>query len=385
MSMRKLEYEVRFLTPAFLGNAEQNGQWRTPPFKALLRQWWRVARVNELLRTGYDHATIHVRLREEEGRLFGNAWLKDSEGRPDYCRSRVTVRLEHWNPGQMNSQAWPGGPMDFVVTTADGKGSVRADVYLGFGPVLPQSKKENRPTITIRPAIGTDNKGILRLFTSEADKLRKTMQLIAWFGTIGSRSRNGWGSLSFEALNGSPRLATIPLTNDALIMAIGREWSECLDLDWPHALGTTRGRPLIWFSKPCENWRIAMGCLANVRVEIRRAAKSFVGPNQIGGIHLLGYPAGGKWELPEFKKGKPSKEDDEGRLATQLRFKVCAVPEGFLAMVFHVPHRFPDALRNRLRQEQQDWLVQNERKVWETVHKTLDGMSRVEHIGKQND
>ena len=36
-------YTLRFLTPAFLGNADQNGQWRTPPIKALLRQWWRVA------------------------------------------------------------------------------------------------------------------------------------------------------------------------------------------------------------------------------------------------------------------------------------------------------------------------------------------------------
>ncbi len=29
--MNKLEYTVRFVTPAFLGNAEQKGQWRTPP------------------------------------------------------------------------------------------------------------------------------------------------------------------------------------------------------------------------------------------------------------------------------------------------------------------------------------------------------------------
>ena len=43
--MQKLEYQVRFLIPAFLGNAEQSGQWRTPPFKALLRHWWRMFRV----------------------------------------------------------------------------------------------------------------------------------------------------------------------------------------------------------------------------------------------------------------------------------------------------------------------------------------------------
>jgi CRISPR-associated protein Cmr1 len=38
--MVKQTYTVRFVTPAFLGNVEQQGQWRTPPFKALLRQWW---------------------------------------------------------------------------------------------------------------------------------------------------------------------------------------------------------------------------------------------------------------------------------------------------------------------------------------------------------
>lgn len=42
MTMQELTYKVTFTTPAFLGNAEQSAQWRTPPFKALLRQWWRV-------------------------------------------------------------------------------------------------------------------------------------------------------------------------------------------------------------------------------------------------------------------------------------------------------------------------------------------------------
>lgn len=34
--MTTLQYEIRFVTPAFLGNAKQNGQWRTPPFNALI-------------------------------------------------------------------------------------------------------------------------------------------------------------------------------------------------------------------------------------------------------------------------------------------------------------------------------------------------------------
>lgn len=44
MEMINLTYRVSFNTPAFLGNAEQQAQWRTPPFKALLRQWWRVVK-----------------------------------------------------------------------------------------------------------------------------------------------------------------------------------------------------------------------------------------------------------------------------------------------------------------------------------------------------
>lgn len=34
--MKKLEYTIRFTTPAFLGNADRSGRWRTTPFKALL-------------------------------------------------------------------------------------------------------------------------------------------------------------------------------------------------------------------------------------------------------------------------------------------------------------------------------------------------------------
>ena len=41
--METRRYTLRFLTPAFLGGADQSGQWRTPPIKHLLRERWRVA------------------------------------------------------------------------------------------------------------------------------------------------------------------------------------------------------------------------------------------------------------------------------------------------------------------------------------------------------
>ncbi len=39
---------VKFETPAFLGNVDQQGQWRTPQFKALLREWWRISHRHSL-------------------------------------------------------------------------------------------------------------------------------------------------------------------------------------------------------------------------------------------------------------------------------------------------------------------------------------------------
>ena len=66
--MRTFEYVLRFTAPAFLGNAEQVGQWRTPPIKALLRQFWRMS-------YAADQAFVvdTARMRKSEGELFGTA------------------------------------------------------------------------------------------------------------------------------------------------------------------------------------------------------------------------------------------------------------------------------------------------------------------------
>ncbi|MCS7044407.1 MAG: hypothetical protein NZR01_16605, partial [Bryobacteraceae bacterium] len=98
------KYTVEFLTPAFLGGADQSGQWRTPPFKALLRQWWRVAYA---ARCKYQ---VDVqKMREAEGRLFGNAWLTQRvNGREETAASRsmVRLRLSSWAAG--GRKTWQG-------------------------------------------------------------------------------------------------------------------------------------------------------------------------------------------------------------------------------------------------------------------------------------
>src|SRR5699024_7802539 len=104
-AMNKIECTVRFLTPAFLGDANQSGTWRTPPFKAELRQWWRVVMASR----GLDYQA----LRKTEAQLFGHAWLDKPA-----TKSRVRLRLSRWRPGQL-----PKGT------------TFGSEKYLGFGPV----------------------------------------------------------------------------------------------------------------------------------------------------------------------------------------------------------------------------------------------------------
>jgi CRISPR-associated protein Cmr1 len=367
MHMKTLSYTVSFATPAFLGNAEQSGQWRTPPFKALLRQWWRVAVAKE---HGYDHLAI----REQEGRLFGHAWLendRDQRGQSVAARkSRVRLQLRSWSAGRLDTDSWPGGPMDEVVTTRDGKGHVPADVYLGYGPVLPRSKKQGRSRTEVRGAIGIDQENVLRIaFPNDASiaaQVQDSLTLINGFGTLGSRARNGWGSIALDEDDGPERIRRI-VEPGPVWSRISRPWRECLDTcDWAHAIGADdEGRALVWFAEGLSDWRKAMGRLANVRVAIRRAAKEFVEPGGIGGIHVLGYPAGGRWELRHA--------DKDLRLATQLRFKVLPSRNGSVtAIAFHVPCGFPHSFAAKLERDQARWLADNQARVWQRVHAVLD-------------
>jgi len=94
MTMETLSYQVSFATPAFLGNAEQQAQWRTPPFKALLRQWWRVVVAPDV---GYHHGEL---LRRENA-LFGCAGGGEEGGGEGGGRSKVQLRLSSWEAGSL--------------------------------------------------------------------------------------------------------------------------------------------------------------------------------------------------------------------------------------------------------------------------------------------
>ncbi|RTZ80010.1 MAG: hypothetical protein DSZ01_02810 [Gammaproteobacteria bacterium] len=330
--METRQFTIRFVTPAFLGNAEQDGQWRAPPFKHLLREWWRVAWAEA---NGFSND--YRSLREQEGALFGTA--ADGSGN----RSRVRLRLDKWSTGKLRRSEW--NEIGKVSHPEVGR-SVGADLYLGFGP-LTYDRQSRRTALKTNAAIQAGEQATLRLAFPVADAalLDRALFLIDAFGTLGGRSRNGWGSVS---LAGDLPDGKYPL----------RDWRECLDRDWPHAIGKDgKGVPLIWRIGPFDDWWRLMRQLAEIKIGLRtqfafRSGKKASRPES---RHWLSHPV-------THHNVEPWKQ---GRLPNSLRFKVVRDANGRLhGRIFHVPCLPPGQF------EPDRQAIE---RVWQQVHDYLDG------------
>lgn len=363
MSMQKLEYQVRFVTPAFLGNAEQKAQWRTPPFKALLRQWWRIVKSPQV---GYDVND----LRKEEARLFGSA--SDTSGSAS-VKSKVFVRLDSWKNGTLSQ--WPATDKVHHPEVGDRGVNIGADLYLGYGPLTFEGSRGTvlgtvRGTGVKRTAINLSAETarlIVRVPEEHLQELLETMQMVACFGALGSRSRNGWGSLEIDSANvETPRPK--PLTRSNLEQwKVCRSVEDCLKVDcWPHAIGADGKGPLVWKTTQSSDWRSIVKVLAEIKIKFRTQF-SFSGGagSSPSRRHILAYPV-----THHLIDGW----GQQGRLANQLRFRVGKTTSSQVeGILFHLPCRVPDELIRELRSEsERKFIRENELNVWQAVHHVLD-------------
>lgn len=361
--MQELIYQVSFNTPAFLGNALQQAQWRTPPFKALLRQWWRVAKAKEL---GYDAD----KLRRAEGQVFGTA---SDDGPNKSLQSKVRLRLEpHADDGDKVAAWAPGGmkqwPADEPREPHPEVGrQVGTDLYLGYGPLeydsaarqakLGTSKSSGKQRTAIVEKVWMTLR--LRLPDGLSAEVEAAMQLAAWFGTLGSRSRNAWGSLHIEARSGT---ALQPLTVAALD-GYTRAMRDSLKLDWPHAIGhDTRGH-FVWNTPERSTWREVMKDLARTKIAFRTLAAPFPNarPGALEPRHLIAYPVTNHVVQLEGW-------GNNGRLPNQLRFKLARTPNNKLqGVLVHLPCKLPAPLTKGIRGPLPD-----QDALWSAIHRVLD-------------
>lgn len=162
-----------------------------------------------------------------------------------------------------------------------------------------------------------------------------TLSLAATFGTLGSRSRGGWGSLFMEA-NGLQ-----PVSGSAL-RTYCRSLKECLEGDWASALAFDDKGPWVWTSRePRANWAEMMKHVATLRRDVRSALKLDTDLRP-----ALGFAG-------------------QGRMPSPLRWKVVQQQGGLGLRVFAMPHGLPTGSGRRLDHQQ---LV----RAWTIVANKLD-------------
>lgn len=337
-TMQTRTYTVRFLSPAFLGNASQAGQWRTPPFKALLRQWWRVAVASSL---NFNTETMRAR----EAKLFGVA----ADGGSN--KSLLRLRLNRWDEGRLRT--WSSGKSS-KVSHPEVRSPVDAQLYLGYGPLI--FNRNSGTTLKKNAAIQSNEDAVLKLAfpSSEASEIDAALWLADRFGAIGGRSRNGWGSLSL--VPAEPVYPPEPAR-------VFRDWRQALQFDWPHAIGTSNDDPLIWETEPMADWESVMKRLAEIKVRLRTQFK-FTGGNgapRPEQRHWLSYPV----------TNHSVKDWGSARLPNSLRFKLREDAAGKLrGVVFHMPCMPPPKFRPS-RGALED--------IWGEVHGFLDAPAQKLH------
>lgn len=333
--MKKLEYTVRFITPAFLGNAEQAGQWRTPPFKALLRQWWRVAYAAD-----HNFDVNVADMRQEEGKLFGNAWLLRREGNrevADHSKSLVLIRLDGIDANRTN--IWRLGSQQGVAPLPTDISTSYAWFGLKRAPAQPDKSG-------IKPNEG-EGQRLLRIAYPEQHETRISMaiRLIHAFGQAGSRSRGGWGSFDLHEVK--------PL-NAKELASLARPIVQCLAHDWAMSLARDQRGLCIWYSRNSyPSWDKAMRALASERRTVRTALKTARDDLR----PALGFAGA-------------------GRMPSPLRWKVISNSQGQLSIrVFAMPHRIPvDSEKTMIPERMQ--------RAWATVFNVLDASNTVARLSE---
>lgn len=312
--MVKREFTVRFLTPAFLGDADQNARWRTPPFKHLLREWWRVAYAAE---RGYRFDVTSMR--HEEGLLFGHAWLEDDfttapsgrrvkTARQSAVRMRLLAERDHSVISTTEAaNIWQG-------ETASGVAPMGTDPSLGyswFGLIKRGDGSPDRQRV--------EPKAVRRIAlaypTEHSSNIDTAITLIHAFGTVGTRSRGGWGSVHVDQA---------PAVDREQLVRFSQPLSACLMRDWAAAVACDEdGTPWVW--KSCQtfaSWDKALATAARIRREVR---SSLPKPQRVA----LGFAS-------------------SGRMPSPLRWKVIAASGQLRLQAAALPHRIPDDGGNSL-------------------------------------
>lgn len=340
-TMDKIDLDVEFLTPTFLGGADQQAELRSAPFKNLLRQWWRVVNGN----------LAADALRTREGELFGTV-LGDDE----CTSSRVRIALAPGQPFAIHNQPFQLGVTHHPEVGQNGM-NVQNSLYLGFGPITSHGGLIFRKYISP----GSLARISVTFPRQNRNEIVRALQYVDAFGAIGSRCRNGYGSLSFSS-DAFGRLDPATLQTNEVEELVANNAKE-----YPNRFGGDEQGILLWDAAQ-NGWEGAMTLLAGTYLRTRTKINIAGNPNELHERHLLGFPITNHNKIQDWG-GR------NGRMPSQLRLMVKRDTQNRLvARILHLPHRLPN---------DKQWPNQlpSQYEVWQQVHRFLDAQNQFHRIG----
>lgn len=231
----ELRFDVEFITPTFLGGADGNAEIRTAPFKSLIRRWWRITNGN----------LSPEELWQKESELFGSTEKNPKTGKT-FGKSKVILSIVDSSRVQYSSSQFD------IEEAHKEKNTVDVGLYLGYGAV---TNKGIRNYIKPGSRCGFE----MKVPSKYVKELEKTLFYINLFGTIGSKSKNGFGSISI-AYKFNPQEC----------------WPLCQDINkvlnngknYPNAIVKDTNGILCWATNDYDSWEDAIKKLCDVYLEV---------------------------------------------------------------------------------------------------------------------
>lgn len=321
----ELRFDVEFVTPCFLGGADGNAEIRTAPFKNLLRRWWRIANGN----------LSPEQLWQKESELFGSTEKNPKTGKT-FGKSKVELKIV--DKTRRNIIDIRENPRirfpDETIHHPEVRDPMSFETYLGMGPIFGREYKKNYiredSTVTLSLEIPNDRNIIFYII--------KTLTLIDLFGSVGSRSRNGWGSISIQEISINNKNAAL-LSKERIYDDL-KDWRQAFANDeireYPFYLGKDKNGILCWESiEDFSHWSDAMHFLADAYMHLKthfNFSEENIRNNRLDKRHLLGYP---------ITHHNVALEDWK-RLPSQLLLKVIKINRRkYKAQIFHLPSAIP--------------------------------------------
>ena len=178
--MQTITFTCETITPMFLAGADgTTPELRAPSIKGALRFWWRAMNGDKDLKT----------LQEEETKIFGGTSGDSGQ------RSNVLIRVSNGDLKESKTL-----PVSIIMTRSKGR-DIRVNIfeYLAYGTY--DWNKDLKQNILKRPFIETNQVFQIHLsFRDEKykDEIIDALKLASYFGGIGSKSRNGFGSFKVK-------------------------------------------------------------------------------------------------------------------------------------------------------------------------------------------